>query len=149
MKDFFEDLIEYNFICNQKLLDVFGENEEKISEKAKLLLSHLINAQNIWNHRILEPTPISGTWEIIPLDELKKLNSINKEKTLEIISSKDLNTVLDYKTSNGDPFQDKILDIVFHSLNHATYHRGQIATELKNSGLKPVNTDYLYYHRLP
>ncbi|QLH28398.1 MAG: hypothetical protein HWD63_02710 [Candidatus Parvibacillus calidus] len=36
-------------------------------------------------------------------------------------------------------------DIIFHIINHSTYHRGQIAMEFRQSGLEPLNTDYIFY----
>jgi len=31
--------------------------------------------------------------------------------------------------------------------NHGTYHRGQVATMLRQLGLKALSTDLIYYHR--
>ena len=44
MKDFFKEILIYNFEMNEKLIEIFEKNSDKISEKAKLLFSHLINA---------------------------------------------------------------------------------------------------------
>ena len=85
MKEFFEDLLDYNFFYNEKFIEQFELNENQISEKSKLLLTHLINAQNIWNHRILKNTTIFGIWETLPLDELKVLNSNNLETSKNIL----------------------------------------------------------------
>lgn len=41
----------------------------------------------------------------------------------------------------------KIKDIMFHIVNHSTYHRAQIATELKDHGIEPLKTDYILYKR--
>jgi len=34
-----------------------------------------------------------------------------------------------------------------HLVNHATYHRGQIVTMLRQLGVKPTNTDMIFYFR--
>jgi uncharacterized damage-inducible protein DinB len=31
---------------------------------------------------------------------------------------------------------------------HGTYHRGQIAMQLRQQGLEPVNTDYIMFLRM-
>jgi uncharacterized damage-inducible protein DinB len=32
-----------------------------------------------------------------------------------------------------------------HIVNHATYHRGQIASKLKRFGIEPPNTDFFFW----
>jgi uncharacterized damage-inducible protein DinB len=32
-----------------------------------------------------------------------------------------------------------------HIVNHATYHRGQVASKLKRFGIEPPNTDFLFW----
>ena len=49
--------------------------------------------------------------------------------------------------SKGETFSNKIKDILFHIINHSTYHRAQIATDLKQNGIEPINTDYIFYKR--
>ena len=60
MKDFFKEILIYNFEMNEKLIKIFEKNYDKISEKAKLLFSHLINAQNLWNRIILSTDLVYG-----------------------------------------------------------------------------------------
>ena len=37
--------------------------------------------------------------------------------------------------------------MLFHFVNHSTYHRGQIASNLKEHGIEPLVTDYIFYKR--
>jgi uncharacterized damage-inducible protein DinB len=37
---------------------------------------------------------------------------------------------------------------LFAQLNHSSYHRGQIATLLRQLGAEPLNTDFLSYYDL-
>lgn len=147
MKDFFLDLFQYNYIYNEKLLDLFEVHENQISQKSKLLLSHLINAQNLWNFRILNEKHVYGVWETIPPEILRKMNAENLRISQQIIASENLEKMVSYFNSKGDPFENKLQDIIFHYLNHSTYHRAQIATEMKNSGLEPINSDFISYKR--
>lgn len=52
-----------------------------------------------------------------------------------------------YKTSKGDAFQNTVKDILFHIINHSTYHRGQIAANCKEYGIEPLMSDYIFYKR--
>ena len=38
-------------------------------------------------------------------------------------------------------------DILIQVFNHGTYHRAQVAKDLRGNGLAPVNTDYITYVR--
>ncbi len=44
-------------------------------------------------------------------------------------------------------FTNVIQDVLFHFINHSTYHRGQIAIQMKEAGLEPIATDYIFFKR--
>ena len=56
--------------------------------------------------------------------------------------------VVSYATLNGAPQETPALDIVTHVVNHGTYHRGQIAALLRQSGLTPLPTDFIVWQRM-
>lgn len=147
MKQFLHELFEYNCYCNQKLADAFQDNRGRTTEKATTLFNHILNAHQIWNNRIEpEHTPF-GVWEIHAIDDLKKIDELNSAHSLRILDKPDLNATINYTNSKGQVFSNSIWDILFHVINHSTYHRGQIATEFKNTGLAPLATDYIFYKR--
>ncbi|WP_414711827.1 DinB family protein [Sphingobacterium sp. UBA1498] len=45
-------------------------------------------------------------------------------------------------------FHNKVNDILLHVFNHGTYHRAQIASEMRRNGVEPINTDYITFIRL-
>ena len=147
MKQFFKELFEYSHHFNQKLWDVFNDNPNRVSEKALKLYNHILNAHQVWNNRI-EPKQTSfGVWEIHPFSELKGIDKVNYEQTLLILEKFDLNDNISYTNTKGQAFNNSIRDVLFHAINHSTYHRGQIATELRQNELEPLNTDYIFYKR--
>lgn len=145
--DFFKDAFEYNYHFNQELIELFESNKQIIPEKSIQLLNHLINAQQIWNERILEQQPSVGVWEIRSLENLKNVNENNYNKSLSILNNTQLNQKIVYKNSKGIEFSNTVQDIIFHVINHSTYHRAQIASDLKANGIEPINTDYIFYKR--
>jgi uncharacterized damage-inducible protein DinB len=52
-----------------------------------------------------------------------------------------------YKNSSGNKYENTIREIITHVINHSTYHRGQIAMELRSLGVDPPQTDYIAYCR--
>ncbi len=149
MIPFFKELFEYGHHYNRELLKLFLTQPEKTSEKSVQLFNHILNAHHIWNKRIQLTPQTYAVWQMHELHALEEIIETNYKETLAILDTKDLdlNQVITYKTSKGDPFQNKIRDILFHVINHTTYHRGQIATEFKNNGLDPLITDYVFYKR--
>ena len=145
MKDFFKELLGYNFEMNNKFITLFENHSGEISEKAQLLLSHLINAQHIWNNRILKQDSAYKVWENQPLETLKKINSENLKNSELILQDFQLETIINYNNTSGENFKRLLKDIIFHYCNHSNYHRAQIATELKINNITPPITDFIYY----
>jgi uncharacterized damage-inducible protein DinB len=53
-----------------------------------------------------------------------------------------------YKNLKGNEFEDDIEYLLYHIVNHGTYHRGQITTMLRELGITdPVSTDIIFYWR--
>lgn len=147
IQKFFTDIFEYNHHSNQKLYEYFADNSDKVSEKSLKLFNHILNAHQIWNNRINPLGKAFGVWQIHNTTDLRNIDKTNYEQTALIIQDFDLTTIVSYSTSKGDKFSNSIRDILFHSSNHSTYHRGQIAAEFRQSGLDPLITDYIFYKR--
>lgn len=147
MTQLFQELFAYNRHCNQQLADVFIKHPDTTSEKAISLFSHILNAHHIWNNRIDPQQPSFGVWEIHDTKDFKQMDQSNYGRSLRILDTFDLNATISYTNSKGQSFQNSIKDVLFHIVNHSTYHRGQIATDFKNTGLQPLVTDYIFYKR--
>ena len=145
MKDFFKELFEYGYHLNQNLSETFTENKNKVSEKSILLFSHILDAHHVWNSRIESKLPAYGIWELQSIDSFKIIDRQNFESSLRILEKFDLSDIISYTTSNGQPYSNNVRDLLFHSINHSTYHRAQIATEFKVCGIEPLISDYIFY----
>ena len=146
MKKQFIDLLEYNSHFNQLLIKIYLENKDSFNEKMISLLNHILNAQQVWNSRIIFEDSF-GVWQINPDEKLLENNQSNFENSFKILSERNLDEIIVYRNSKGDEFQNSIREIFFHFINHSTYHRGQIAMLMKQAGLEPINTDYNFYKR--
>jgi uncharacterized damage-inducible protein DinB len=147
MTAFFKDLYHYNHARNAELIGYLVQQDIPVPEKALTLLSHTLNAHEIWNCRIAGAVPTHGVWEIRKLSQLLEADRENTEASLKLLESADLSQEISYTTSQGDPFVSSVRDILFHVINHSTYHRGQIMTALKDAGIAPLVTDYIFYRR--
>jgi uncharacterized damage-inducible protein DinB len=147
MKQFFGELFEYNHHFNQKLGDVFYSNSAMVSQKAVKLYNHILNAHQIWNNRIERKQITVNVWEIHPVQVLKEMDRVNYEQTLILLDKYDLNERISYTTFKEQVFHNSIRDILFHIINHSTYHRGQIASDFRENEIEPLATDYIFYKR--
>ncbi len=146
MKAFFEDIFEYHHHFNQKLADLCIEQSHKIPDHIIPLFSHNINAHQIWNSRILK-TKALGVHKVHTLEKCKQLDQENYQDTLNILSQFELSAIISYRTSKGKEFNNTMQQILFHVANHTTHHRGQIIWELRQNGIEPIVTDYIFYKR--
>ncbi|WP_353181787.1 DinB family protein [Parapedobacter lycopersici] len=147
MNAFFSELFSYNHHCNQQLAAYIAGHADRVSVRTVQLFSHVLNAQHIWNSRILGEPSDFGVWHTHTPEDFAPLNLRNYRDTQSIIAGRDLDAVIQYATTRGGIFSNTTQDILFHTVNHATYHRGQIATDLRQSGLEPLATDYILYKR--
>lgn len=141
------ELLQYNHHVNQKLIQTYLNNLDKVSENTSRLLHHILNAHQIWNYRIIEKEIEINAWSSLPANQLENINNSNYKDSLDIITIKELTSEITYTNSLGKTYKNSIHDILFHVINHSTYHRGQIATSFKQDGIEPVATDYIFYKR--
>jgi|SRR5690606_4911359 uncharacterized damage-inducible protein DinB len=140
------DLLDYNYQMNHKLIQLFIENESKTDARTTSLLNHILNAQQVWNSRILGQNPF-GVWQINPTNQLEEINQNVYQTSLEIVQNIPLDKTIFYKNTQGKHFSNSVCDILLHIVNHATYHRGQIATAFRLQGIEPLATDYIFHRR--
>ncbi len=58
----------------------------------------------------------------------------------------DLERIIEYRNLKGKHFRYPLRALLQHVVNHSTYHRGQITTQLREIGAKPLSTDLLRYY---
>ena len=58
----------------------------------------------------------------------------------------DLERIIEYRNIQGKHFRYPLRALLQHVVNHSTYHRGQVATQLRELGAKPLSTDLLRYY---
>lgn len=63
------------------------------------------------------------------------------------LTEQDLTEVISYTNTKGESYSTPLGQMMQHLVNHSTYHRGQIVTMLRQLGVKPVNTDMIFYFR--
>jgi uncharacterized damage-inducible protein DinB len=116
-------------------------------------LAHLHGAEWVW---LLRCEGVSPT-EHLPLDRFADVDAVragwsDTEARLRALV-KDLDdsatrTIVEYRLFNGQTGRIALEDLVQHLVNHGSYHRGQLATMLRQLGAAPApSTDLTTFHR--
>lgn len=147
MKDFFADAFAYAHHNNVKMAELFAQHGERVPQKSQQWFSHMLNAHAIWNSRIHNITPRHGVWDIHSVHALLPLAEENYQASLAILEKYPLQQVVTYTNTQGLAFTNTIQEIFFHVVNHTTHHRAQIASDLKQHGIEPFISDYIFYKR--
>lgn len=147
MKGFFNQLFDYNFYCNKKLIEECNKLG-MVPDKSALLFSHILNAHHIWNSRIVGKPSEYQVFQLQLTKDWADIHYENQRNSFEIITNADnFEKRIDYENSQGRLFTNTLQDMLFHITNHSTYHRGQIATDFRNNGIEPLVLDYTFYKR--
>lgn len=147
MKAFFNEIFDYNYYCNKKLIEEFLKLDE-VPSRTRILFSHILNAHHIWNARMLKKSPDYEVWQEHNSEDWSDIHYENQRNSFEIMSNADnFDKRIDYENSEGRLFTNTLQDMLFHIINHSTNHRGQIAIDLRNHGITPVGLDYVHYKR--
>lgn len=144
MKTFFKDLYLYNHQCNEELIVSFEVNDQSNEPKSLELFSHTLNAHHIWNSRIFGIERRLEVWQIHNFEKMGQINDECLLNSIQIIEEYDFELAIKYATTKGDPMENTVRNILFHVINHSTYHRGQIAMLMRNHGLNPIPSDFVH-----
>ena len=151
----------YNLWANKTIIGYVQKAGETIADieqsgsfpSVKKTLLHIWDAQFIWYCR-LNGTSLSD----FPsknfqgsLTEVCDGLLITSQQIIDYIADLNRNndTVIAYQTFDGKKFENTISDIIIHTVNHSTYHRGQIINLLRGAGFTEVgSTDYMRFCRI-
>jgi uncharacterized damage-inducible protein DinB len=137
---------DYNKEANLKFINVISFNNIE-DEYILKNFSHLLTAQHIWMGRIYNFKSAYKLWEIHPKEELENINAQNTATTLKVIEFESLDKKIDYTNTQGNSYTNTISEILFHIINHSTYHRAQVAVKMRQINITPPNSDLIAYYR--
>ena len=91
---------------------------------------------------------VPGVFELMPHKETCGLLNYSNEQFLTLIESReDFDQLITYKTTEGVVHSNRLADLLTHVANHGTHHRSQIALLLREEGIAPPASDFIFYLR--
>jgi uncharacterized damage-inducible protein DinB len=120
--------------------------------KAVTLLAHVVAARRLWLFRfgIAEEAPRDFFPEGLALADLaSQLNDVQVIWTdyLSRLDDNALARVFKYQSLDSGRFRNTIEDILTQLFGHSWYHRGQIASLVRQAGGEPAVTDFVFWTR--
>lgn len=147
---FFRQLFDYNYTNNVMFLSVLTAKGTSLEEGMKLI-SHIAGAQEIWYNRLQDASlSAAPLWDTYDAEKVERSLEENHKNWLSFLADKtdaDLEKGYAYLDGKGRPHTTRLIDILFHVINHSTHHRAQISTFIRQSGHTPPINDYIHYVR--
>ena len=107
------------------------------------LLAHIIGAEWLWITRIRNESAKMAVWPELSLEQCAAEIDRLRSAWQKILQTVDRELRIDYRNSKGESWSNTVDDILTHVAMHGTYHRGQIATIVRQGGDTPAYTDYI------
>ncbi len=111
------------------------------------LMAHVVGTEWTWRSRMLPGTKKMAVWpQLSPeqiVQEVEELRAMWASYLGQLTPPR-LSETASYVNSKGERFNSQVGDILMHVVMHSAYHRGQIAADMRASGLEPVYTDFIH-----
>lgn len=157
------DLIAYNRWATGRILDAAGRlTDEQLGRplggsfpSVRETLAHVVAAEWVWLSRwggdpLGKAPDVSGCTDVRALRERWQVLCEAQSAYLAGLTEAALERSVSIITRTGITAELPLYETLRHVVNHSTYHRGQVATLLRQLGAEPVATDlFLYYAGRP
>jgi uncharacterized damage-inducible protein DinB len=136
--------------CRQVPLERYGEEVVAGWPSLRSTVVHIVAATDLWTRRFLGQ-PAEGfipEAELPTPDDAARLSNATHEALDRLVcdlTPDQLAGLFTYRTIKGLTMTTPLWAALRHVVNHATYHRGQVASKLGRLGVEPPVTDFVYY----
>ena len=152
--DYSRRLFSYTEWANARFLECargltneqFTQNIPSSFPTIRDTLGHMVFAEWLWLRRWKgESLASRPDWTKEPsLESLEtRLREVERERAelLDSLTDDDLRRDFPYRNMAGESYVALLAELMTHVINHATYHRGQLTTMLRQAGATPPSTD--------
>lgn len=109
------------------------------------LMLHIVAAQRLWLDRLKQLPQSVAVWPKFDLSWCESESAkLEPEWSGYLENIADLSTATSYTNSKGETFSNAVVDVLTHVIIHSAYHRGQIASHMRETGELPAYTDFIH-----
>jgi uncharacterized damage-inducible protein DinB len=156
-------LLDYHYWARDRLLDAleplspeqFTRDLGSSFKSIRDTVAHVHAAEWAWWSRWNgeSPTALLPAARFSDVASVRRAWAEQEEKTrafLEDLGEDGVNRVFTYKLLSGAPGETPFWQMLYHVVNHASYHRGQVTTMLRQVGAEPPkSSDAIAFFRKP
>ncbi len=150
MNDLLLSLIGHMRWADAIVADSLARDAEPEPQAARLF-AHIASVEHLWLARIEARKPEHAVWPVAMSPSqaaaLAARHADLYERLIRGANADQLARLVEYRNSAGRDFKSPVFDIVTHVAMHGSYHRGQIARQLRAAGREPPYTDFIQYTR--
>jgi uncharacterized damage-inducible protein DinB len=157
-----QTLVDYHYWARDRVLaaiepltaEQFDRNLGSSFPSIRATIAHTYSAEWAWYERWQGRSPTQH----LSIDQFPTAAAVRRSwadlepKVRAFVNGLDdaaVNRVIEYRLLSGAPGAAPIWQMVQHVVNHASYHRGQITTMLRQIGAAPGQSmDLIAYYRL-
>lgn len=147
---FFQRMRQHADWANQRALTMLQQLPEAAPRLGRLA-GHLLTTEQIYLERMRGRNPWpQDFWpelEAAALPPLARANQAGYAEFLAEQAAADFDHVVSYRNSRGAVQHTSTADLFLHVAMHGSYHRGQLALAVRQTGSEPVNTDFITFAR--
>lgn len=156
----FRTLYDFNAWANHRTLEAcaaltpeqFTRDLGSSFRSLRDTLVHIYGAEFVWFERWHDRTPsgLPVATDFPDLEAVRRRTSDMDRNLIDYVASltpQDVERLIQFKTMVGMAISQPLKQCLQHLANHGSYHRGQVATMLRQLGAKPTGTDLITFYR--
>lgn len=140
----FQHLFNYNDWANREEVSRLGALDVA---RANRILAHIVGTEWLWLTRLRDAEPRLEVWPELTIEQCATEIDSLRDAWSGYLHHAPLDAVIDYTNSKGERWSNRVSDVLTHVVLHGGYHRGQIATIVRDAGNEPAYTDYIHCMR--
>ncbi|MCI0349677.1 MAG: DinB family protein [Acidobacteriales bacterium] len=138
-------LFAYNHWANQETLAGL-QHAGSAPQRSRKFIAHVVAAEWLWLRRLKDGKQMA-VWPELTLPECEREVAELQpawNTYLSALDGKQLAHEITYTNSIGGRWTNNIADVLMHVAMHSAYHRGQIASDMRQAGHTPAYTDFIH-----
>jgi len=140
----------YDHWANRECLRAMRE-AKPLPETALGRMAHILSAEKLWLERLRQQKQSLPVWPTSTIEECEVLADemgVAWRGFLSELGPGELERKIEYRNSKGEPWSNRVEDVLMHVIMHSAYHRGQVALEMRTAGATPAYTDFIHAVRV-
>ena len=161
MKELLLQYAMYNIWANQRILNVLGGLAEEQLDRdlgssfptLRKTVYHIWDVESVWYQRLQLAAPViwpsatfTGAWA--EFEQAFTRQSVMLKDFIATASDAKLAHTIEYQTTQQGIRKSAVRDAILTVFNHSTFHRGQLVTMLRQTGVTRLPaTDFIVFTR--